>query len=115
MQTPKLLWLKEHMPEQFAVAGHFFDLPDYLTWIATGSLTRSACTVTCKWTYLAHEDRWDDSYFEQIGLEELANEGFARIGQKIVRAGHCVGQWIDSGRGPSAGADPRYAGRCSPD
>lgn len=87
MQTPKLLWLKEHMPEQFAVAGHFFDLPDYLTWIATGSLTRSACTVTCKWTYLAHEDRWDDSYFEQIGLEELANEGFARIGQKIVAPG----------------------------
>ena len=87
MQTPKLLWLKENMSGQFEAAGQFFDLPDYLTWIATGSFTRSACTVTCKWTYLAHEDRWDDSYFEQIGLEELANEGFARIGQKIVAPG----------------------------
>ena len=87
MQTPKLLWLKEHMPEQFAAAGQFFDLPDYLTWAATGSLTRSACTVTCKWTYMAHEDRWDDSYFQQIGLAELAAEGFARIGQEIVAPG----------------------------
>ncbi|MEM8728728.1 MAG: FGGY-family carbohydrate kinase [Pseudomonadota bacterium] len=87
MQTPKLLWLKENRPETFSAAGQFFDLPDFLTWAATGSLTRSACTVTCKWTYLAHEDRWDDSYFEQIGLPELAQEGYARIGQKIVPPG----------------------------
>lgn len=57
MQTPKLLWIKENRPDTFAATGQFFDLPDFLTWAATGSLTRSACTVTCKWTYLAHEDR----------------------------------------------------------
>jgi D-ribulokinase len=87
MQTPKLLWLKEHLPQRFAEAGQFFDLPDFLTWAATGSLTRSACTVTCKWTYLAHEDRWDDSYFQKIGLPELAAEAYARIGQDIVPPG----------------------------
>lgn len=87
MQTPKLLWLKEQQPEKFAKAGQFFDLPDFLTWAATGSLTRSACTVTCKWTYLAHEERWDDSYFHQIGLPELAAEDYARIGQKIAAPG----------------------------
>lgn len=87
MQTPKLLWLKENLPETFNAAGQFFDLPDFLTWSATGSLTRSACTVTCKWTYVAHEDAWDDSYFEEIGLSELAAENYARIGQKIVPPG----------------------------
>ena len=106
MQTPKLLWLKEHMPEQFAAAGHFFDLPDYLTWIATGSLTRSACTVTCKWTYLAHEDRWDNSYFEQIGLEELANEGFARIGQKIVAPGTALANGLTAAAAQALGLTP---------
>ncbi len=87
MQTPKLLWLKEHMPQTFHGAGQFFDLPDYLTWAATGSLTRSACTVTCKWTFLAHEDRWDDSYFNQVDLSEFPQERYARIGQHIVAPG----------------------------
>ena len=94
MQTPKLLWLKENMPQTFAQAGQFFDLPDYLTWAATGALTRSACTVTCKWTYLAHEDRWDDSYFHQIGLPELVEEGYVRIGQQIATPGTALGNGL---------------------
>jgi D-ribulokinase len=87
METPKLLWLKRNLPASFAAARHFFDLADYLTWRATGSLSRSVCTVTCKWTYLAHEKRWDTRYFEDIGLEELAAEGFSRIGTDIVDPG----------------------------
>ncbi|RYE81821.1 MAG: ribulokinase, partial [Hyphomicrobiales bacterium] len=87
METPKLLWLKEHRPKTFAAAEHFFDLADYITWRATGSLARSSCTVTCKWTYLAHEQRWDPTYFRAIGLNELAAEGFARIGTEIVPPG----------------------------
>ncbi|MBB3456039.1 FGGY-family pentulose kinase [Rhizobium sp. BK313] len=87
METPKLLWLKRNLPQSFATAGHFFDLADYLTWRATGSLSRSVCTVTCKWTYLAHEKRWDAEYFKTIGLEELAAEGFSRIGTDIVDPG----------------------------
>ncbi|AGT11287.1 FGGY-family carbohydrate kinase [Paracoccus aminophilus] len=91
METPKILWLAEEKPETFAKAGHFFDLADYLGWRATGSLARSTCTVTCKWTYLAHEGRWDDSYFRQIGLGALADEGFARIGTEIVAPGTPLG------------------------
>ncbi|MEM6372271.1 MAG: FGGY-family carbohydrate kinase [Pseudomonadota bacterium] len=94
MQTPKLLWIKEQMPDTFDAVGQFFDLPDYLTWAATGSLTRSACTVTCKWTYLAHEDRWDDSYFDLIGLPDLPAEGYARIGQIVVPPGTALAQGL---------------------
>src|SRR5689334_5430542 len=65
MQTPKLLWLKENLPASFARAARFLDLPDFLTYRATGVDTRSLCTTTCKWTYLAHEQQergtgWDD-------------------------------------------------------
>ncbi len=91
MQTPKLLWLKENRPEVFSRAWQFFDLTDFLTWRATGSLARSNCTVTCKWTYLGHEHRWDDSYFDAIGLGELAKEGFARIGVEVVDPGTPLG------------------------
>ena len=91
METPKLLWLLRHRPEAFAEAAHFFDLSDYLTWRATGRLARSSCTVTCKWTYLAHERRWDADYFRAIGLGTLADEGFRRIGTEVVSPGTTLG------------------------
>ena len=94
METPKLLWLLHNMPATFAAAGHFFDLSDYLTWRATGSLDRSVCTVTCKWTYLAHEKRWDEAYFRAIGLGILADEGFGRIGSTVVDAATALGQGL---------------------
>ena len=81
METPKLLWLRENRPAVFDAAWQFLDLTDFLTWKASGSLVRSSCTVTCKWTYLAHERRWDPGYFRAIGLGALADEDFARIGR----------------------------------
>jgi FGGY-family pentulose kinase len=92
METPKLLWLKEHRPQAWAQAAHFFDLPDFLTWRATGSLARSLCSTVCKWTYLGHEQRWDEAYFRSIGLGDLADEGFARIGTDIRPLGSVVGR-----------------------
>lgn len=102
MQTPKLLWLKRNMPRTWKKATHFFDLPDYLVFRATGKDVRSACTTTCKWTYLAHEDsetegslgRWDDSYFREIGLGDLTNEGYRRIGTNIRPMGEPVGEGL---------------------
>lgn len=91
METPKLLWLARHRPQAFAQARRFFDLPDWLTWKATGNEARSSCTVTCKWTYLAHENRWDEDYFRAIGLAALADERFARIGTEIVAPGTPLG------------------------
>ena len=44
MEMPKLLWLKRHLRASFDAAGHFFDLADYLSFRATGSLARSMCT-----------------------------------------------------------------------
>jgi FGGY-family pentulose kinase len=91
MQTPKLLWLRRHRPDAWRRAAHCFDLPDFLTWRATGALARSLCSTVCKWTYLGHEGRWDADYFTRIGLGDLAAEGFARIGTDIRRLGERVG------------------------
>lgn len=94
MQTPKLLWLKQRMPVSFGRARRFFDLPDFLTYRATGVDTRSLCTTTCKWTYLAHEAAdgggWDPEYFRTIGLRELADEEFARIGTNVRPMGERI-------------------------
>ena len=94
MQSPKLKWLSNHAPETFARAGHFFDLTDFLTYRASGALARSACTVTCKWTYLAHENRWSKDFFEGIGLGALGGPGFRRIGADVVEPGTALGKGL---------------------
>jgi len=94
MEMPKLLWLKENRPEVFAAAWQFMDLTDFLTWRATGDLSRSVCTLTCKWNFMSHENAWDRSYLAAIGLETLANEGFTRIGTKAVAAGSSLGSGL---------------------
>ena len=94
METPKLLWLSENLPDVYESAENFFDLTDFLTWKATGALDRSSCTVTCKWTYLAHENRWDESYFREIGLGDLATDGFSRIGKSVVHPGTALGNGL---------------------
>jgi D-ribulokinase len=91
MEPPKLLWLARNMPETFARAGHFFDLTDFLTWRASGSTARSVCTVTCKWTYLAHESRWSHEFFDKIGLAALRGNSFARMGAEMVEPGAPLG------------------------
>jgi len=109
METPKLLWLRENRPQVYAAAAHFFDLTDFLTWKATGALERSACTVTCKWTYLAHEGRWDAGYFRQIGLGDLADDGFARIGARVVDPGTALGQGLTLAAASAMGLRPGIA------
>ena len=91
MEMPKLLWLKRHLPATFAGAGQFFDLVDFLTFRATGDAARSICTVTCKWNYLAHEGGWNDDYLAAIGMSELADGGYARIGTTMLEPGAPVG------------------------
>ena len=106
METPKLLWLAENKPDTFARAWQFMDLADFLTWRASASLTRSVCTVTCKWTYLAHEARWDESYFRLIGLGALADEGFSRIGTEVVPAGTPLGDGLTPQAAAAMGLRP---------
>jgi FGGY-family pentulose kinase len=76
MEVPKLMWLKRHMPEAWEKAGYFFDLADFLTWKSSGSLDRSQCTLTCKWTYLAHEKiGWQRDFFHSVGLADAFERG----------------------------------------
>ncbi|TIQ39691.1 MAG: ribulokinase, partial [Mesorhizobium sp.] len=76
METPKLMWLKRNLPGTWNEAGYLFDLADFLSWKATGSLARSQCTLTAKWTYLAHEETgWRHDFFEAVGLGDLFEHG----------------------------------------
>lgn len=106
MEMPKLLWLKKHLAVTFASAGHFLDLADFLSWRATGSLARSTCTVTCKWNYLAHEQRWSDTFLAAIGLGELVADSHRRIGEEIVPPGTALGSGLTAEAARDLGLRP---------
>ncbi len=109
MQTPKLLWLKQHMPTTWANAGYFFDLPDFLTWRATKDDTRSLCSTVCKWTYMGHEDRWDSSYFREIGLEDLLEHDAQKIGREVKTMGEALGYGLTQRAASEMGLIPGTA------
>ena len=89
METPKLLWLKEHLRSSYDRAARFFDLPDFLVYRSTGVDVRSLCSTVCKWTYLGKEGRWDETYFRAIGLDDI---GTGRIGKNVRPMGELAGK-----------------------
>ncbi|KAL4744131.1 hypothetical protein BDV11DRAFT_210791 [Aspergillus similis] len=85
MEMPKILWLKNQMPPEVFADCKFYDLVDALTHIATGEETRSYCSLVCKQGYLPSRVEgsttgWQGGFLESIGLGELAEDGFARLG-----------------------------------
>ncbi|MEQ8598544.1 MAG: FGGY-family carbohydrate kinase [Devosia sp.] len=90
MEVPKLMWLKRHLPQSWDRAGQMFDLADFLSWKATGSLARSQSTLTCKWTYLGHEEQsWRHDFLARVGLEDLLEK--AALPQKASPVGDDLG------------------------
>lgn len=91
MECPKLLWLKKHMFEQtWAKAGAFYDLPDFLTYKATGISSRSICSAVCKWNYDAMKASWSADFLNKIGLPDLIENNFHLIGEKLSSPGNPI-------------------------
>jgi L-ribulokinase len=118
MEMPKLMWLKKNLPESWSKSGYFFDLADFMTWKATGSLARSRCTLTAKWNYLAHrQPGWQADFLELIGLSDLRERGHlpeqtaavgSSVGRLTAEAAEAFG--LDCDCHVSAGLIDAYAG-----
>lgn len=102
MEMPKILWLKEHMPPEIFEKCKFYDLPDYLTFQATGNEARSNCSIVCKMGFVPigvddSREGWSRDFCNQIGLESFNDEDFAAIGGipgkngRVLSAGEFVG------------------------
>lgn len=95
MEMPKLLWLKNNLKDTtWCKLWKAFDLPDFLTWRSTNCDSRSLCSVVCKWNYDANEMNWNQEFLNQIGLEELCENSFEKIGSIVQEPGQAVGHGL---------------------
>lgn len=91
MEIPKILWVKNNLYEQYKKISYYFDLPDFLVYKATGEFVRSMCSLSCKWTYLSYEGKWDEGFFKKINLDDLLDNDFQKIGSDIRKVGEKAG------------------------
>ncbi|KAK4541142.1 hypothetical protein LTR36_008216 [Oleoguttula mirabilis] len=102
MEIPKVLWLKNNMPKDVFDKCKFYDLTDALTHMATGNETRSFCSVVCKQGYVpvgvdGSVKGWQEDFLTEIGLPDLCEDNFKRMGGvngvngRYVTAGELIG------------------------
>ncbi|PUU72171.1 hypothetical protein B9Z19DRAFT_1012454 [Tuber borchii] len=85
MEIPKVLWLKNNMPRELFNKCKFYDLADVLTHLATGKETRSYCSAVCKQGFVpvgvdGSVKGWQEDFLNDIGLPELSENDFMRMG-----------------------------------
>ena len=85
MEIPKILWLKKRMPADMFKDCKFYDLADALTHMATGTESRSFCSVICKQGYIPagvdeSAEGWQEDFLTSVGLGDLAADNFFRLG-----------------------------------
>ncbi|KAG8886539.1 hypothetical protein FRB97_003050 [Tulasnella sp. 331] len=102
MEIPKILWLKRHLSEEQFAKCLFFDLPDYLTYRATGSQVRSNCSLVCKTSFVPPgvtelSMGFDPDFLNIIGMPDLARDT-KRIGGGgvVLTAGLPVGSGLSN-------------------
>ena len=86
METTKVLWLRNNMPDDLFRRCKFYDLHDALSHIATGH-SKNSCTSACK-----HDPNplglgvdgtvkgWSKEFLSSIGLQCLAEDDFRQVG-----------------------------------
>lgn len=109
MECPKLIWLKKHLHQTWSKAGAFFDLPDFLTYKATGSPSRSICSAVCKWNYDAIKGSWSSDFLNKIGLSDLAENNFQLIGEKLNSPGDRISNGLSKDAASQMGLLPGTA------
>ncbi|KAL6451979.1 hypothetical protein SBY92_003287 [Candida maltosa Xu316] len=102
MELPKMKWLKHHKPGGIKDC-KFYDLPDFLVHKATGTETRSYCSVVCKQGFVpvgveGSETGWSEEFLLKVDMPELVEDDFRRLGGipgkngKYLTAGDIVGK-----------------------
>lgn len=88
MEIPKIKWLKNNLEAGLFQNCKFFDLPDYLTFKATGKENRSFSSAVCKQGFLpagveGSHLGWSKEFLNSIDLSELTKNDFEKLGGSL--------------------------------
>ncbi|SCV04355.1 LAMI_0H15456g1_1 [Lachancea mirantina] len=113
MEIPKMKWLKNNLPNNKFSQCKFFDLADYLTFKASGRETRSFCSTACKQGLLpvgveGSKQGWSREFLTTIGLEELCEDDFRRLGNSVKNSDSGSKNFLSAGEFVGA-LDPEIA------
>lgn len=90
MEIPKVKWLKQNLSASDFERAKFYDLPDFLTYKATGKDTNSWCSIVCKQAFDAQDKGFNQDFFDSIDLSEVPKKLVSDI-ENIKCAGQFVG------------------------
>ncbi|MEC7761057.1 MAG: FGGY-family carbohydrate kinase [Pseudomonadota bacterium] len=103
MQLPKLLWLRSHHPDLWARLGHALDLPDWLTYRATGVIAPSVSALGTKWPW-SPGGGWDLGLLEGLGCADLPKKlDLPQSGQSVGSVAGPLGENAARALGLTAG------------
>ncbi len=83
---PKIMWIKDNLPELFEEAHHFVLYEDFLTQWLTGELAISDCLASRTQLFSIEERDWSEK------LLNILEKNFRRKLSKVVRSGEIVGK-----------------------
>ena len=66
---PKVLWIREHLPETFAKIRHILTSNGYIVYKLTGAFTHDNCQAYGWGFYQLEKDAWDTSLMEELGID----------------------------------------------
>jgi FGGY-family pentulose kinase len=89
MSLAKITWL--YKQEYYKKVKHLIELPEFLTWKATGSMRRSLCSLVCKWGYSPTTNYSD--FLDVLVKKEDIPELMVKCGLDLepLEPGCCVG------------------------
>ncbi len=87
---PKMLWLKENEPQNWAKAAHICECLDYINYRLTGCLAASINPLTMRWHYDSRSGGWQTGFLEKIGLEDA----LGKFPKEILPLGKPIGNGL---------------------
>jgi ribulose kinase len=86
----KALWLKENEPDLYQRTTYIGEFIDWLTHRLTGEWVASINNTSIRWYYDRAEQGWPESFYEQIGLDDLLPKFPGRVLDMGVVAGRLL-------------------------
>ncbi|MFD1450741.1 MULTISPECIES: FGGY-family carbohydrate kinase [Oceanobacillus] len=83
----KVLWVKNHEPQNYHETEKIMDYVDWYTFMMTGRNTGSASTTTLRWYYDQDNGGVPEDFYKTIGLEDI----FDKLPEEIKYLGEYIG------------------------